>query len=108
MSAEFDPDNPKTIGQHIRKFLADLRLARQVQADFSDQEAINRDYQRAIAAEQAAEAAAWEQMRADGIPVAPPETDPEAAAEWLDEWDSADSDAYQARVEAGIEPEAEP
>ncbi|MGH3199783.1 MAG: hypothetical protein ACRDNT_28565 [Streptosporangiaceae bacterium] len=35
---------------------------------------------------------------------------PGAAAEydleWADEWDSADSQAYQARVEAGVEPEA--
>ena len=31
----------------------------------------------------------------------------EAALEALDEWDSADSNAYQARVEAGLEPEAE-
>jgi hypothetical protein len=29
-----------------------------------------------------------------------------AEAEWADEWDSADSNAYQARVEAGLEPEA--
>lgn len=36
---------------------------------------------------------------------------PATAAEWLEaaeiEWDSADSNAYQARVEAGLEPEAE-
>jgi hypothetical protein len=37
----------------------------------------------------------------------PLETDPEAEAEWAGEWDSADSAAYQARVEAGLEPEAE-
>lgn len=71
-----DPDNPQTAGGHIRKFLADLRLARQVQADFSDQEAINRDYERAIAAEDEAAAHAWEQMRADGVPAAQPETGP--------------------------------
>ena len=29
-------------------------------------------------------------------------------AEWADEWDSADSSAYMDRVEAGLEPEAEP
>ncbi len=75
MSAEFDPDDPKTIGEHIRKFLADLRLAKQVQADFSDQEAINRDYERAIAAEDTAAGQAWQQMRADGVPVAQPETE---------------------------------
>jgi hypothetical protein len=32
----------------------------------------------------------------------------EAQAEWLDEWGGADSVAYQARVEAGLEPEAGP
>ena len=30
----------------------------------------------------------------------------EAEADWGDEWDNADSAAYQARVEAGLEPEA--
>ncbi|HEY1324322.1 MAG TPA: hypothetical protein VGF32_28955 [Streptosporangiaceae bacterium] len=29
-------------------------------------------------------------------------------AEWADNWDSADSHAYMDRVEAGLEPEAEP
>jgi len=32
----------------------------------------------------------------------------EYEAEWADEWDSADSHAYMDRVEAGLEPEAEP
>jgi hypothetical protein len=31
----------------------------------------------------------------------------EAALEAADEWDCEDSNAYQARVEAGLEPEAE-
>jgi hypothetical protein len=29
-----------------------------------------------------------------------------AEADWAAEWDDADSNAYQARVEAGLEPEA--
>jgi hypothetical protein len=37
----------------------------------------------------------------------PLDTGPEAEAEWADEWDSADSAAYQTRAEAGLEPEAE-
>jgi hypothetical protein len=37
-----------------------------------------------------------------------PEAAYEQAAEILDEWDSADSSAYQARVEAGLEPEPVP
>jgi hypothetical protein len=36
------------------------------------------------------------------------EAEAEAEAEWADEWDSADSNAYQDRVAAGLEPEAEP
>ena len=36
------------------------------------------------------------------------ELEAEAEAEWADEWDSADSHAYMDRVEAGLEPEAEP
>ena len=30
----------------------------------------------------------------------------EAEADWAHEWDDADSNAYQALVEAGLEPEA--
>jgi hypothetical protein len=55
----FDPDNPKTICDHIRKFLADRRLAKQIEADLSDQATIEAN------------------MRADGVPVADPEADPE-------------------------------
>ena len=73
-----EPDDPQTVGEHIRRFLADLRLAKQVEVDFADQDAINRDYERSLAAEDAA-AEAWEQMAADGVPVASPE--PEAEAE---------------------------
>jgi hypothetical protein len=35
-----------------------------------------------------------------------PDAVAEAEAELADEWDCADSNAYQARVEAGLEPEA--
>jgi hypothetical protein len=136
-----DPYNPKTIGDYIRAFA----LARQLEVGYTDQAAINRDYERLIAAERAADAAAWKQMRADGVPVAQPETETEpepeadlghdydgpelrsgtpeyeagyaeyqawadqadADLEAADEWDCADSNAYQARVEAGLEPEAE-
>ena len=80
MSAEFDPDNPKTIGDHILVFIADWRLAKQLEVGYTDQAAIDRDYERLIAAEQAVDAAAWEQMRADGVPVAGPETEPEPEA----------------------------
>jgi hypothetical protein len=37
-----------------------------------------------------------------------PEIAYEQAAEILDEWDCLDADAYQARAEAGLEPELEP
>ena len=74
-----EPEDPQTVGEHIRKFLADLRLAKQVEADFSDQEAINRDYERALAAEDAAAGEAWAQMAADGVPVAAPEPEADTA-----------------------------
>ena len=67
-----DPCDPKTIGDYIRAFA----LARQLEAGYTDQAAIDRDYERLIAAERGADAAAWEQMRADGVPVAQPETGP--------------------------------
>src|SRR6266576_3534527 len=66
-----DPDNPTTIGGWIRSFL----LARQIEAGYTDQAAIDQDYERLTAAEDAAAAAAWEQMRADGVPVAQPQTE---------------------------------
>ena len=34
--------------------------------------------------------------------------DAEYEAEWADEWDAEDAHAYMDRVEAGLEPEAEP
>jgi hypothetical protein len=45
---------------------------------------------------------------AEADPEPEPELDAEAEAEWADEWDSEDSHAYMDRVEAGLEPEAEP
>src|SRR5260370_41124441 len=68
-----DPYNPTTIGGWIRPFL----LARQLRAGYADQAAIDRDYPPLVAAEDAAAAAAWEQMRADGVPVPQPQNDPE-------------------------------
>lgn len=40
-------------------------------------------------------------------PQAEEELDADAEADWAHEWDDADSAVYQARVEAGLEPEAE-
>ena len=48
------------------------------------------------------------EAEADPEPEPEPELDAEAEAEWADEWDSEDSHAYMDRVEAGLEPEAEP
>ena len=84
-----DPYDPTTIRGWIRSFL----LARQLKAGYTDQAAIDRDYQRLIAAEDAAAAAAWDQMRADGVPVAQPQTEPEIPS---------------AHVPAGPEAEPEP
>jgi hypothetical protein len=73
----FDPDNPKTIGDHIRKFPADRRLAKQIEADLSDQATIETDYARMVASSDARDAQFWADMRADGVPVADPEPAPE-------------------------------
>ena len=91
-----EPEDPQTVGEHIRKFLADLRLAKQVEVDFADQEAINRDYERALAAEDAAAGEAGAQMAADGVPVASPESEPEPEPE----------PEPEAEAEAEPEPEA--
>ena len=53
-----------------------------------------------------ADARIWVEAEAGSEPE--PELDAEAEAEWADEWDSEDSHAYMDRVEAGLEPEAEP
>jgi len=47
-------------------------------------------------------------LDADPEPEPDAEAEAEAEAEWADEWDSGDSHAYMDRVEAGLEPEAEP
>lgn len=56
-------------------------------------------------------AAAWDGCD-PGEHLARLKADPELAteweAEWADNWDCFDSTAYQARIEAGLEPEAEP
>lgn len=50
-------------------------------------------------------APAVNQLRAE-IAADHAEAQAEYEAEWADEWDSEESDAYQARAEAGLEPEA--
>jgi hypothetical protein len=49
-----------------------------------------------------------EAQPAQPVPDPDPEPEPDAELEpdWSREWDCADSAAYQARVEAGLEPEA--
>ena len=75
----FDPDNPKTIGDHIRKFLADRRLAKQIEADLSDQATIEADYARIVAALDARDAQFW--TPSAHVPACPgPEPEPEAKA----------------------------
>jgi hypothetical protein len=50
-----DPYNPTTIGGWIRSFL----LARQLEAGYTDQAAIDRDYARIVAASDARDAKVW-------------------------------------------------
>ena len=68
-----DPYNPTTIGGWIRSFVP----GRALQAGYTDQAAIDRDYERLIAAEDARDARFWADMRADSVPVADPEFNPE-------------------------------
>ncbi len=72
-----DPGKPKSIFGWIGDRIRERALARALEAGYNDQAAINRDYERLVAAEQAADAAFWEQMRADGVPVAQPGTEAE-------------------------------
>ena len=68
-----DPYNPTTIGGWIRSFV----LGRALPVGYADQAAVDRDYERLIAAEDARDARFWADMRADGVPVADPEPNPE-------------------------------
>jgi hypothetical protein len=58
-------------------------------------------YRRAAAAAVTGSATSWKEPDRMNAP----EPEPELDADWLDEWDDADSAAYHARVEAA-EPEA--
>ncbi len=78
-----DEPPPTTVTGHIKAFLSGVSLARELRAGYTDQAAINREYERAVAAEAATAKAAWAEMRADGVPVAEPE--PEAGPEPLPE-----------------------
>ena len=101
----FDPDNPKTIGDHIRKFLADRRLAKQIEADHSDQATIEADYARMVAALDARDAQFWADMRADGVPVTDPEADPEPGS-LADRYATAVAEAHADQWVAGHTPPA--
>ena len=45
MSADFDPeyDEPQTIGEHIKKFIRDVRLAKVIKAELNDQASIEKN-----------------------------------------------------------------
>lgn len=105
MSAEFYPDYPQTIGQHIKKFLMDVKLAGQLEAGYADQASINESYERLIQVEQAEAEALWAQMEADGAPVPAPETEPEVDAAPEPEADVAPEPEP---ADPEPEPEAEP
>jgi hypothetical protein len=106
-----DPYNPTTIGGWIRSFL----LARQLDAGYTDQAAIDRDYARMVAASDARDAHVWADMRAAGVPVADPDPNPEPGS-FADRYAAAvaEAQAHQwvadhtpaTEVSAG-EPEAE-
>ena len=115
MSTESDPGSPKTIGEHIRAFVRGIVLARQLEAGYTDQAAIDRDYARMVAASDARDAQFWADMRADGVPVADPEPDQEpgsfadrhAAAVAEAQADQWVADYAQAAEMSAGEPEAD-
>jgi hypothetical protein len=72
MSSRNDPEDPSTVRGWIRSW----QLGKAMEAGYSDQEAINRDHEKALGAEKAEAEAFWAQMRAGGAPVAAPEPEP--------------------------------
>ena len=59
---------------HARAALSRSRgLRREMEAGYSGQAAIKADYERIVAAQDAADARVWAQMSADGVAVAEPE-----------------------------------
>jgi len=113
-----DPYNPTTIRGWIRSFM----LGRLLEAGYTDQAAIDRDYARMVAASDARDAQFWADMRAVGVPVADPEpgsfADRYAAAvaeAQADQWVAAytpaaevSADEPQADAAPELEWEAEP
>ena len=68
-----DPYSTRTIMGRIRSW----KLGQALEAGDTDQEAIDRDYARMVAASDARDAQFWADMRAAGVPVADPDPDPE-------------------------------
>jgi hypothetical protein len=72
---------PETLREVLAEYIALWRnrgLARVMEAGYNDRAAIQADYERAVAASDAADARFWDAMRADGVPVTDPEPEPEA------------------------------
>lgn len=97
-----DPDHPTTIGGWIRSFL----LGRLLEAGYTDQAAIDRDYARMVAASDARDAQFWADMRAAGVPVAGPEPGPEPGS-FGDRYAAAVAGAQADQWVAGHTPAAE-
>lgn len=72
-----DPDDPYSAGT-VMGWIRSWNLGKAIQADLADQEGIEASIAEMRAAEEAGATAFWAQMRADGVPVAQPDAEPEA------------------------------
>ena len=73
-----DPEDPYSTCT-VMGWIRSWKLGQALEAGYSDQEAIQADYEKALAAEKAEAEAFWAQMAADGVPVA--SLKPEAGAD---------------------------
>jgi hypothetical protein len=68
-----------TLAEYIALW-RDRGLAKAMEAGYNDRAAIQADYERVVAASDAADARFWAGMRADGVDVTDPEPEPEAGS----------------------------
>jgi hypothetical protein len=113
-----DPDDPYS-DDTVMGWIRSWKLAKAIQADLADTDAIDRDYAQMVADSDARDARFWAQMKADGVPVADPEPDPEpgsfadryaaeAAGAQANQWAADHTPATEVQPEAGSDADAGP
>jgi hypothetical protein len=121
-----DPDNPYST-HTVMGWIRSWSLGKELEAGYNDQATIDREFAQLAAASAASDAQFWAAMRADGVPVADPQPDPEpgsfaeryaaaAAATEADQWVADHAPAAEVSTgepdahadAADLEPEAEP